>query len=151
MKLKTTNIIYVRSISGDTLISFTAGSSPNAVPARAEAKLSGLSVSALSSYISGLENAGDFELTASDDSITVTSAGKTAHSAFPEGSESAAVKLAAMLRSSGLLDERSYKDLEFIEKGFQGYYGEGMGVACEDDLNAMEVYIKVLPKLDKLV
>ena len=54
--------------------------------------------------------------------------GIPAHAAFPEGSESAEVKLAGLLIRSGVLDEDAKELMEAICDMFGDYYGAGLGV-----------------------
>lgn len=67
--------------------------------------------------------------------IVVKTAGKTAHAAFPEGSDSAAVKLARVLAGAPFLTEKEKACFRFPDQGFADYYGEGMGIGFEDGLS----------------
>ena len=66
--------------------------------------------------------------------IVVKAAGKTAHAAFPEGSDSAAVRLARVLAGAPFLTEKEKACFRFPDQGFADYYGEGMGIGFEDGL-----------------
>lgn len=89
------------------LDAFEAGVATNAVAANARAILSG-----------GKE---------------MQAQGRSAHAAFPEGSDNAAVKLAAMLIESGCLNEAGKKQMGFIAEDLSSYYGEGLGIACSSE------------------
>ena len=67
--------------------------------------------------------------------IVVKTAGKTAHAAFPEGSDSAAVKLARVLAGAPFLTEKEKACFRFPDQGFADYYGEGMGIGFEGGLS----------------
>ena len=49
--------------------------------------------------------------------------GIPAHAAFPEGSESAEVKMAGLLKKSGVLDEDAANLMDAICEMFGDYYG----------------------------
>lgn len=141
-----------RKLEGN-VISFTAGHANNAVPAQAEAILTGVDIEEANRKLDDrrqvrkelagkqtvqeeLDREPDITLGLTEDGlVTVSGKGKTAHAAFPEGSESAAVKLADYLIESGLADHRSVECLRFVRDAFEGYYGNGMGIACEDRMS----------------
>ena len=67
--------------------------------------------------------------------MVVKAAGKTAHAAFPEGSDSAAVRLARVMVGAPFLTEKEKACFRFPDQGFADYYGEGMGIGFEDGLS----------------
>lgn len=124
---------FERKLEGN-VISFTAGHANNAVPASAEAVLTGLDMD--KNHRERLARRPDISMEILEGGLVKVSAtGKTAHAAFPEGSESAAVKLADYLIENGLADSRALECLRFVRDAFEGYYGSGMGIAYEDNLS----------------
>ena len=113
---------------------FSAGVASNAVPAEARVWLSRTSCDAVRDYVDSLDNPQDFTVEGGSQSV-IKAAGKTAHAAFPEGSDSAAVKLAHMLAKAPFLTEEEQACFRFLDQGFADYYGEGMGIAFEDGLS----------------
>lgn len=67
------------------------------------------------------------------DFLRVEAAGKSAHAAFPEGSENAAVMLADYICRRNLVSEEAGKILFFIGDSLKDYYGSGLGIAHEDE------------------
>ena len=59
--------------------------------------------------------------------------GIPAHAAFPEGSESAEVKMAGLLKKSGVLDEDAANLMDAICEMFGDYYGAGLNIPFEDE------------------
>lgn len=125
---------FSRKLDSDVLRSFEGGVSGNAVPGVASAKLLVENPQDLAEYVSGLENADDFIVEWAGKMVEITAKGRPAHAAFPEGSDGAIVKLAKMLRKSPFLDNKAMEGLAFVDECFDGYYGEGMQVTCEDEI-----------------
>ncbi len=127
---------FIRKQAGNVL-SFKAGHANNAVPAAAEAILTGVSLDEAKAALAGWTDvtAEETRLPDQTKAVKLSATGKTAHAAFPEGSESAAVKLAACLLESGLAKESSKKCLRFVKEAFEGCHGAGMGAAYEDELS----------------
>ena len=74
--------------------------------------------------------------------------GIAAHAAFPEGSESAAVKLAdALLKSDMLLDDFTESFMKKITSIFRDYYGEGLDVPFEDSVSGKLTHIGGMSKV----
>lgn len=67
--------------------------------------------------------------------IRITARGTSRHSAFPEGSVNAVHELAKGVCCTGLLKEEDRRILRFIEKATSDYYGEGIGIAYEDEVS----------------
>lgn len=122
---------FSRKLEGN-VIAFHAGHATNAVAAAARAVVTGVTME----DVRGALSEGD-EITIKEvnDGIEVSAEGKTAHAAFPEDSENAAVKLAAWLCRSSFTDANSKECLRFLAEAFAGYYGAGMGIDYEDDLS----------------
>lgn len=140
------------------IVEFTAGVASNAVPATARVVLDHVSYAGVKSYVRGLDSSGDFsverggkqeaaaqekevqeaaaqETDHSEGCVIIEASGKSAHAAFPEGSDSAAVKLARMLSEAPFLEEEEKDAFRFMDRGFADYYGEGMGISFEDKLS----------------
>ena len=84
---------------------FSAGVASNAVPAEARVWLSRTSCDAVRDYVDSLDNPQDFTVEGGSQ-IVIKAAGKTAHAAFPEGSDSAAVRLARVMAGAPFLTEK---------------------------------------------
>lgn len=113
------------------LVSFRAGVMSNAVPAYAEAviRITGEK----GKWLQALRSAGAcVEEGLEAGTYKISTKGIPAHAAFPEGSESAEVKLAGILLESGLLDEGARRLMESCVSLFGDYYGEGIGVPYSD-------------------
>ncbi len=65
--------------------------------------------------------------------LRVEAEGKSAHAAFPEGSENAAVMLAAFLCNCGLVSGKTCKILSFVSRCFKDYYGKALDISYEDE------------------
>lgn len=120
-------------LPGEHLVELTAGVASNAVPAAAKAVLKDVSCMKLLKHLkeSPYKNTVDIKEEGSKLIMEVT--GKSAHAAFPEGSESASVKLCRILSEINMLSEAEQKMVQFMDCGFASYYGDGMGIAFEDE------------------
>lgn len=113
------------------LVSFASGVMSNAVPAHAEAVLyvpenwkeTKQALKALGAETEEGEEAGTYR---------VSVEGIPAHAAFPEGSESAEVKLAGILLKAGVLDEGGKRLMTVCSELFEDYYGKGLGIEYSD-------------------
>lgn len=113
------------------LASFQSGIMSNAVPAHAEALLRLPEFS--STARQALTDSGASVEKGTEDGLWKVSAeGIPAHAAFPEGSESAEVKLARILLESGVLDQAAASLMEDCVAFFGDYYGEGLNIAYSD-------------------
>ncbi len=117
------------------LHSFSSGVITNAVPGHAEALLN------ISDEEAELLNHVGVRYTRDDEFIKAETDGISAHAAFPEGSESAEVKLAEALLEAGILDEAAAGIMEAVSSLFSDYYGEGLGIACEDDVSGRLTHV----------
>lgn len=111
------------------LADFIAGEASNMVPAEAVAVLRTAADKVLPLIRSGSGIAAE----PCPEGCRVTATGTGAHTAYPEGSDNAALKLAAFLAGTGLLAAQESKALAWLSTAFSGYYGEEVGIACEDD------------------
>lgn len=102
---------------------FKAGAAPNAVAGSADAVLA----------CTGRPNPcpPQVSLCAEGGVLRASAQGRSAHAAFPEGSDNAAVKLAAYLRQSGLLNEEACRVLAWLAEDLSDPYGEALGIAFE--------------------
>lgn len=114
-------------VKSEVLLDFSAGIASNAVPAEAYAIIHTTEILA-----ARLESLGAQVDRLSDGKHRVTVSGIAAHAAFPEGSESAEVKLARILSHSGVLDQEADALMKAICILFGDYYGAGLGVPFED-------------------
>lgn len=119
------------------LKSFQAGVMSNAVPAHAEAVLKGTETVAKALECAG----GSITYDKESGTIRVSVEGIPAHAAFPEGSESAEVKLAKILLEADVLDEAGKKMMESSVHFFSDYYGAGLGIAFSDDISGKLTHV----------
>lgn len=111
---------------GRRILSLKSGVASNQVPESAEAWIApkGGWDPPLTDGISVSEENGMFWIVAR---------GRAAHSAYPEGSDNAAVKLAAYLADSGALSETEANWMRFVKEAFSDHYGENLGISGQDE------------------
>lgn len=126
---------FSRELPEGAVVSFEAGVASNAVPSRAKVLLRGVSLEQVRAWIDGLENKDSFCDEGGAGGIFVSASGRSAHAAFPEGADSAAVKLAEALVQAPFVTREEREAFRLVCQGFAGCYGEGMGVAFEDELS----------------
>ena len=122
----------IRIPAGENLTGFSAGLVRNAVPDEAVMLISGITETKAREYL------GDFPAvslsTAEDGTLKLTAAGKAGHAAFPvPGEYSNAIVNAAA--AAAVLEEKAGLHLGtgFIAQAFASPFGEGLGIACEDE------------------
>lgn len=121
---------FSKAIAGN-LAWFEGGHAPNAVPGSASA----LVKAPFEQVKAWFEGKTGFLAESEEDGVKITAEGKTAHAAFPEGADSACVKLARELCESGLLDREARESIRFIWEAFETFDGKGMGIAFEEELS----------------
>lgn len=127
-----------RKIENKVLLDFKAGIASNSVPAEAEAVLNA-SIEEVREKIAENEN---IKLKKLDENKTrICMKGIAAHAAFPEGGESAEVKLADCLLHSGLLKEDEAAAMNALAELFGDYYGKGIGVPYEDQVSGKLTHV----------
>lgn len=126
---------FSRALPDGAVVSFEAGVASNSIPSSARVLLRGVSLEQAREWINALENRESFCAENREEGICVAAFGRSAHAAFPEGADSAAVKLAAALIQAPFVTQEEREAFRLICQGFGGYYGEGMGVAFEDKLS----------------
>lgn len=121
----------------NVLTYFKSGSMSNAVPAHAEAilKISPDQAKVVAATGAAVEEGKE------PGTWHVSTEGKPAHAAFPEGSESAQVKLANMLLQSGVLDEGAKLLMESVVSFFSDYYGAGLGIPFSDEYSGKLTHV----------
>lgn len=130
-----------RSVSSEVLRSWQSGIMPNAVPAYACACL------CLDEYqVKILRSSEEFaaskaELEKENGLWKISVHGIPAHAAFPEGSDSAEVKLAACLLESGVLDDEAIQVMQFITNCLGDYYGKGLDIEFEDKISGKLTHV----------
>ena len=117
-----------RPVEGN-LVSFEAGSVVNVIPAKAEAKLSEVSLEQVQAALEGME---DVSAEAEGDLVKITARGIPRHAAFPEGSRNAVHVLAKALSVSGLVTGTAKEAVQAVEHMTADSYGEGCGIPFED-------------------
>ncbi|MFP4979170.1 Sapep family Mn(2+)-dependent dipeptidase [Paenibacillus sp. CN-4] len=122
---------------GKQLGSLRGGTAENNVPDYAQVVLQAGNLDKVQSALTGLPQ--DLaELVKAEphpDGVIVYARGRAGHAAFPEGSLNAIWVLAEALKLSGQFEEDDRRTLEFLSSFLADYYGEGAGIASEDDLS----------------
>ena len=112
---------------GERIISFVGGNATNSVCDYSEAII----VTDVSSfptaeniYVSLLDN----------NKVKITATGRTAHAAYPEGSDNAIKRIAEYITVNDLLpnDSEEYKAMKYLAEILEGYLGEGLGINTSD-------------------
>ena len=116
----------------ENFFDFFAGVAANSVPSHAQATVKGVSLDEANRFFCGMP---EFLVRERSGFIEINVAGRSAHAAFPEGSESAAVKLAKALGNAPFVDRDTKARLRFVGEVFADCHGEAMGVACSDELS----------------
>ena len=111
-----------------SILSFTGGTSSNAVPDTASIILRDVCASRLQE---ALDASCRVERTA--EGVCVSVSGLPAHAAFPESGINAIVKLCRALLASGCVDQEAERFLAAYVKLFSDCHGEGLGVSCSDE------------------
>lgn len=125
-----------QAVESRVLLSFSSGIMSNAVPADAFATLR-----ADEDMIARLQEQGCEMEFKEPGVVRVHVNGIAAHAAFPEGSESAEVKLAQILLNSEVLDENARKLMEGIVSLFGDYYGAGIHVPFSDEISGKLTHV----------
>lgn len=116
-------------LTGSKVVDFTAGVASNVVPDNAVLKLKDVDFS----KVKAAENNG-VKVTQEGDLVVLTATGSSAHAAMPEGSVNAIGEACKAAIASGELDEKSEKFMQFVADLVSTYYGDKMGVNCEDEV-----------------
>lgn len=129
------------------LIDFKSGIMSNQVPAQAQATL--ILTDAENEKLKKVTEAagGSFDI-AENGSTYISVSGIPAHAAFPEGSESAEVKLAGLLLGSGVLDPDAEALMDDICKMFGDYYGAGLNIPFEDRQSGKLTHVGGMARLE---
>ncbi|MEK4062486.1 MULTISPECIES: Sapep family Mn(2+)-dependent dipeptidase [Paenibacillus] len=115
-------------VADGNLLAFNGGTEYNVVPAAASAILRDVDPEHARQVLPG-----SFTVEALPEGIRITASGKAGHAAFPEGTDNAAVKLAAALAAHGLVrGSRTLRALAFVQECFASPYGHGLGIAFRD-------------------
>lgn len=125
-----------QAVTSTVLLEFSSGVISNAVPSEASARLE-----ISQAQVAKLEALGAQVEKEPDGIYQVSVTGIAAHAAFPEGSDSAEVKLARILSHAGVLDQ----DADALMKGlcilFGDYYGAGLGVPLADEISGKLTHV----------
>ena len=136
-----------RPVKSNKLVSFQSGIMSNQVPAEAYAVLT-LTEDENAKIKEVIKAAAGTVEKLADGNVKVYVHGIPAHAAFPEGSESAEVKLAGLLIRSGVLDEDAKELMEAICDMFGDYYGAGLDVPFEDEGSGKLTHVGGMCKLE---
>lgn len=116
-----------RTSKEQKILEFSGGAASNLIPESAKVRIRAGENQGLKEY--HLEEG--IELYREGDALWITSHGRAAHSAYPEGSENGILKLIRYLLETDLSDEERGL-LSRIEALLGGFYGEELGISCED-------------------
>lgn len=130
-----------RVVSGNVLQELESGIMSNAVPAHAEALLALNEVSAQALRESPAFVESGAVLAQEGNLWRIIVEGIGAHAAFPEGSDSAEVKLARCLLAAEILDEPGKELMQFIVDCFSDYYGAGLNIAFSDEASGRLTHV----------
>lgn len=119
------------------LLSFHSGIMSNSVPGTASAVIS---VKAGEAQVENIRELGA-SVKKTEDGYEIGVEGIPAHAAFPEGSDSAEVKLARILLESDVLDETGADLMKAVVSFFEDYYGAGLGIAFEDEMSGKLTHV----------
>lgn len=122
------------------LKSFRSGIMSNAVPADAKAVLALPEEEARKVKEKGIQS-GVWVQDGEEGCLEIRMKGIAAHAAFPEGSESAELKLAEFLLSLEVLDKEAAEILEGVKAFFSDYYGAGLDIPYEDDASGKLTHV----------
>lgn len=132
-------------IHSEVLKKFTSGIASNAVPGDASAVLQ-----AEAEHLKQvIPKEAAYAITDCGNGQTkIEVKGIAAHAAFPEGSESAEVKLASILLASDILDEEARRLMEGIVAVFGDYHGVGIGVPYEDEVSGKLTHVGGMARME---
>ena len=122
----------VKIARGEDLARFEGGEVYNMVPPQAECVVRVSAEEAKAALTAAGFRAPEYEVFADDAGAKIVAHGVAAHAAAPEHGKSAILMLADALEGAGLARGASLKAVQAIRFLAQGYYGEHMGIACED-------------------
>ena len=113
---------------GGLILSFEGGNAYNSVCDNADAVI-------VSSVID-LPQADNITAVHLDENrIKISAIGRTAHAAYPEGSDNAIRRIAQYIVDNALLpdDSAEYKAMDYLAHILDGYNGKGLGISMSDD------------------
>lgn len=113
---------------GNRIVSFTGGNATNSVCDYSEA--------VIVTDVSNLPEAENITIIPFEDNkVKITATGRTAHAAYPEGSNNAIKRIAEYIVVNGLLpnDSEEYKAMNYLTEILDGYLGEGLGINTFDN------------------
>ncbi len=136
-----------KSVKSCKLLDFKSGIMSNQVPAQAQATL--ILTDAENEKLKKVIDAADGSFEKAENGSThISVSGIPAHAAFPEGSESAEVKLAGLLLKSGVLDPDAAALMEDICEIFGDYYGAGLNIPFEDKQSGKLTHVGGMARLE---
>lgn len=121
------------------VISVAGGDAGNAVPAKCEARLRGLTAEAVRTAAdqTSMETGVNFDVEEKDGDVFVTASGAATHGSTPENGNNANTAMLALLVSLPMSDSPLSRSLAALQTLFPhgDYYGETAGIATEDELS----------------
>lgn len=112
------------------LLTLHGGQADNMVAGKAEAVVSGVDFEQAKERMQKFEF---IEVQKKDGNVCFVSTGISCHSAQPEGARCAIHQLVTALSEAGFLSGSVDKALCFISQSTQDFYGESLGLSCQDE------------------
>lgn len=123
--------LYADEPIGSGILEFYGGIASNMVPDKCVCRLAKTDVTAKAAA----ELPDAFEVAEEEDSYVLKVQGVSKHTASPEGGVNAIRLMTEALLNSGILKEEDQKKLAFMSQINSDFYGEGLGVAFEDEIS----------------
>ena len=117
-----------RASKEQRILEFSGGVACNLIPESAKAGIKVGQGQRIQEYPAG----NGIEICHEEERLWITSHGRAAHSAYPEGSENGIIKLIRYLLETDFLSDEEKELLFRTEALLGGCYGEELGIACED-------------------
>lgn len=117
---------------GDELVEIHGGEATNSVPDRAYAVVSGCTVEEVRGKLGNMER-----ITVEEDArgVRFLATGNSQHASRPAGAVNANNVLAQALLKAQVLHGKTLAAIELFEKLTSHYYGEDLGITCEDEMS----------------
>ena len=122
------------------VVAFSGGLKVNVIPGKAQATVQGVDAETVLAAAASIPDI-QFECTRTDGGLVISASGSTGHASMPELAHNAVTGLLALLAALPLSDAPIHVQLRSLAKLFPhgDYYGEGLGVALEDEVSGKTV------------
>lgn len=132
---------FTGKLSSGKIVEFHGGKIPNAVPDRAEAVLSGMSLEDVRAAIAGDSTGAEFTAEKVLDTVKIVTKGRSAHASTPESGINAVTALVSLVNR--LIDEPVLRGLERIFP-FGETDGSSPGLKSSDESGALTCVFSIL-------